>query len=213
MRQIVAISALLAAAAVAGAAPQKHVNPPKPPPKAPRVAERTRPMPRATSERGVPRPGRGPERLVMPRPDNRARPLPNPLNPGQRFLQMTPQEQEIFIEQANPALQQRLREALDRYNHLPERARQRIFRQFQLLNALPPEKQALLHRQINRFNAQPEDRRATMAEELLKLRAMSPQDRADRLSSDDFKSRFTADERQILGDLSENLPPEYLQPR
>ena len=72
--------------------------------------------------------------------------LNNPLNPAQRFLQMTPEEQERLMERANPQQQERMRSALERYNSLPPAARERLFRQYQVLKELPIGQQALISR-------------------------------------------------------------------
>jgi len=134
----------------------------------------------------------------------------NPLNPVQRFLQMTPEEQERFIEKANPQQQERLRQARDRYNGFSLAQKERLFRQYQLLTALPPAQQALISREIAFFNNRlPEDRRRPVGEELVRLHGMSESDRAARLASDDFRAKFSPEEQRLLGNLSQNLPAEY----
>ncbi|MGB7759735.1 MAG: DUF3106 domain-containing protein [Bryobacteraceae bacterium] len=135
--------------------------------------------------------------------------LNNPLNPGQRFLQMTPEEQERLMERANPQQQERMREALERYDRLPPAARERLFRQYQLLKDLPVQQQALISRQFQGFNQLPEDRRWPVGQELVRLHRMTPEARAARFESEDFATRYSPAERQILRDLALNLPAEY----
>ena len=135
--------------------------------------------------------------------------LNNPLNPAQRFLQMTPDEQERLMERANPQQQERLRAALERYNSLPPLARERLFRQYQVLKGLPIGQQALISRQFQGFNQLPEDRRGPVGQELLRLHRMPPEERAARLESEEFAARYSPAEQQILRDLALNLPPDY----
>jgi len=135
--------------------------------------------------------------------------LNNPLNPGQRFLQMTPEEQERLMELANPRQQERMREALERYNSLPPQARARLFRQYQLLKNLPPGQQALISRQFQAFNQLPEGRRFPVGQELIRLHRMPAEQRNLRLASEEFIARYSPGEQEILRDLSLNLPPEY----
>jgi hypothetical protein len=134
----------------------------------------------------------------------------NPLNPVQRFLQMTPEEQERFMEKANPQQQERLREAIERYKALSPAQRDWLFRQYQILNSLPPAKQALISREIAYFNNKlPDERRGTVGEELVKLHRMTEGDRAARLASEDFKTKYSPEEQELLSNLAENLPAEY----
>lgn len=135
--------------------------------------------------------------------------LNNPLNPAQRFLQMTPEEQERLMERANPQQQERMRAALERYNSLPPLARERLFRQYQVLKGLPIGQQALISRQFQGFNQLPEDRRGPVGQELLRLHRMQPEERTARLEAEEFAARYSPAEQQILRDLSLNLPPEY----
>ena len=135
--------------------------------------------------------------------------LNNPLSEAQRFLQMTPEEQERLMERANPQQQERMRAARERYNRLPLPARVRLLRQYQLLRDLPVEKQVLISRQFQSFNKLPDDRRWPVAQELVRLHRMPAEEREARLGSEDFTSRYSAPEQEILRGLALNLPREY----
>jgi len=135
--------------------------------------------------------------------------LNNPLNPAQRFLQMTPEEQQRLMERANPQQQERMRAALERYNSLPPMARERLFRQYEVLKGLPVGQQALISRQFRAFNELPDERRGPVGRELLLLHRMAPEERAARLENGEFGTLYSPNERQILKDLSLNLPSEY----
>jgi hypothetical protein len=145
----------------------------------------------------------------MPRGAAVGHKLNNPLNPAQRFLQMTPEEQERLMERASPQQQERMRAALEHYNNLPAGARERLFQQYQVLKALPTQQQALVSRQFQAFNQLPEERRGPVGQELLRLHRMPPEERAARLASDGFTALYSPTERQILSGLSLNLPPDY----
>jgi Protein of unknown function (DUF3106) len=199
MSRILTISGLLLGVALAGLADQKKAQEPK----------AAAPPARVTAK---PAPGGGTKAPPpsVPRPAANASTIRNPLNPGQRFLHMTPEEQERFMEKANPQQQERLRQAIENYKRLPQPVKELLFRQYQVLNALPPAQQVLITRQIAAFNNKlPEDRRGVVKAEFLRLRQMAEADRTARLASDEFKSKYTPEERQILKDLSENIPPEY----
>jgi len=191
MPKLCSIAGLACLIAVSGWADEQTAKPPKPVP-----AQRPHAAPAAAHPNGA----------AGAAPGHR---LNNPLNPGQRFLQMTPEEQERLMERANPQQQERMRAALERYNRLPPAARERLFRQYQLLKDLPVRQQALISRQFQALNQLPEDRRWPVGQELIRLHRMPPEERAARLESEDFATRCSPAERQILSDLALNLPPEY----
>jgi len=195
MPRLCSIASLACLMAAAGWADESAAKPPKP-----------APAPRAhAAAPAVAHPNGGAGAAAGHR-------LNNPLNAGQRFLQMTPEEQERLMERASPQQQERMRAALERYNNLPPAARERLFRQYQLLKGLPVEQQALISRQFQAFNQLPDDRRWPVGQELIRLHRVPPEERAARLRSEDFTARYSPAERQILRDLSLNLPPEYPLP-
>lgn len=187
MKRIPPVAGLLILAASIGLCDEKNSRPPKSPPAsgAARSGDPGNPAPKA--------PGR----------------VNNPLNPLQRFLNMTPDEQERVLEKAPPAQRQRLTEALERWKARPEAQKQFAYRQYQSLAKLPPEKQAILQRQMNAFNGLPADRIKPVRQELIRLLRMPPDQRPARFAAEEFTANYSPEEQQILKDLSTNLPDDY----
>jgi hypothetical protein len=100
----------------------------------------------------------------------------------------------------------RLRQALDNFDRLPPAERSRQMGILNMYANLPPGKQATLTTQIQFFNHLPDDRIAVLRPELLKLHRMSESERSDRIASDEFKSRFTPAEQQVLTEISPYFP-------
>ena len=197
MTRALAISVLLVVAALAA---QKNGTSTKAPATPPRTATESRPA------------GGGPKTAErsLPHPAKAAPKINNPLNPVQRFLQMTPEEQERFMEKANPQQQERMRQFIERYKTLPPAQKEFLFRQYQMLNALPPAKQAAISREIAFFNNKlPDERRRVVGEELVKLHALPEADRTARMASDEFKSKYSPEEQEVLKTLAESLPADY----
>jgi hypothetical protein len=71
---------------------------------------------------------------------------------------------------------------------------------------LPPEKQASLTNQIQFFNHLPVDRIAALRPELVKLHRMPESERSGRIASEEFKSKFTPAEQQMLAEISPYFP-------
>lgn len=193
---------LLTLAVSIGFSAQKTARQPKNPPPPSRPAEGGGNRPAAG--------GRGAEgRGATGRGGNAAGRMAVPLNPLQRFLNMTPEEQQRVLEKAPSAQRARLQEALDRWNAKPEAVKQFAYRQYQSLSKLPPEKQKLLQVQMMAFNHLPEDRIKPVRQELMHLLRLPPDQRPVRFNSDEFNSKYSPEEQQILKDLATNLPEDY----
>lgn len=173
------------------------------------------------------RPAAKPAAPPSPRPGNSGAPkggggtskagggggMVNPLNPVQRMAQMTPEQRERILEQLPPQRQEQVRKQLEKFDNLPPAAKERLSRAYQALMALPPEKQRMIDQAIRGLNGLPADRKSgPVPKELRSLLAMSPDERAARIASDDFKKNYSPDEQRILSDLSNNLPPDYPLP-
>jgi hypothetical protein len=104
--------------------------------------------------------------------------LPGPA--VERFLQMTPDEQQRALKQLPPARQQQLM--------------QRV-RQFQ---RLPPEMQEQLRGRYEAFLDLPQPRRQAVRQELKGLQSLTPAERKARLTSAEEQRNFSPDELDIL---------------
>ena len=192
------VAGLLILAVSIGFADQKNSKPPKNPP-----AAATHPPP-GNRNPGVAGEGRG----GGARGGNPPR-MATPLNPLQRFLNMTPEEQERVLEKAPPPQRARLQGQLDKWNARPEAQKQFAYRQYQSLSKLPPDKQALVQRQMNAFNHLPDDRIKPVRQELIRLLRTPPEQRPARFQTPEFAQKFSPEEQQILKDLSTTLPEDY----
>jgi hypothetical protein len=130
----------------------------------------------------------------------------NPGNPVLRMMAMPPERREQMLERLPPQQQVRLRQALDSFDKLPPAERSRQLGILNMYANLPPGKQASLTRQIQLFNHLPDDRIAVMRPELVKLHRMPESERSDRIASEEFKSKFTPAERQMLAEISPYFP-------
>lgn len=119
---------------------------------------------------------------------------------------MPPERREQMLERLPPQQQVRLRQALENFDKLPPAERNRQLGILNMYANLPPDKQATLTRQIQLFNQLPDDRIAVVRPELLKLHRMPESERNDRMASEDFKSRFTPAEQQMLVEISPYFP-------
>jgi Protein of unknown function (DUF3106) len=201
MNRVPPIAGLLILAVSIGFSAQKNAKPPKnpppPPTERPSASAAKSPAPAGEGRGGAGKVGGNPPRMYMP------------LNPVQRFLNMTPEEQQRVMEKAPPPQRARLQEALDRWNARPEAQKQLAYQMYQSLSKLPPGKQALVQRQMQAFNKLPDDRIKPVRQELIRLLRMPADQRPARFASPEFAQKYSPEEQQILKDLSTTLPDDY----
>ncbi|MGA9625620.1 MAG: DUF3106 domain-containing protein [Bryobacteraceae bacterium] len=130
----------------------------------------------------------------------------NPGNPVLRMMAMPPERREQLLERLPPQQQVRLRQALENFDKLPPAQRSRQLGILNMYANLPPEKQAALTKQIQLFNHLPDDRIAVVRPELVRLHRMPESERSDRMASEEFKSKFTPAEQQMLAEISPYFP-------
>jgi hypothetical protein len=83
-----------------------------------------------------------------------------------------------------------------------------MLRRTERLDALPPEKRRAFQQQMQNLQRLPIDRRQAVAGALRRLQVMPEEQRIQVLNSEQFKSRFSAEEQKMIADLSEvMLPP------
>jgi hypothetical protein len=144
------------------------------------------------------------------------RPFPNagrkaPLrdNLVDRLMHMTPDEQRDFMRnnprfhRLPPRQQQSIQRRLEEFNKMPPAKREALRERYELFQQLPPEKQDRARALFRQWNQQPADRRPELRKELRQLREATAEERKLRLESEEFRNRFSEEERDILQGLVE----------
>ncbi len=127
-------------------------------------------------------------------------------NVFERLNRMNPQQRERALSKLPPERREKIEQGLKRYNDLPEQDRDHLRQQFQNFKQLPPEQQDALRKNFRQFTALSEDRRIVVRQELSQLRAMTPEQRKQRMDSEEFRSRFDGHERQLLDNFTRLMP-------
>jgi hypothetical protein len=125
--------------------------------------------------------------------------------PIDQWNQMSPEERDKAMQSLPPERQKQIRRKLATFNSLPAAEKEALREHYEAFSHLSPERQELVRKQMRRFGETPPERRKTLAREFQDLRNMSPADRQDRISSEEFRNRYSPEEREMLQDLSENL--------
>lgn len=138
------------------------------------------------------------------RPEKTARP---PKTPIEEFQRMSPQERQKALDRLPPQQRKNLEERLQRFNQLPPEQQRTLNNMLGRLNQLPPERQEVVRKSMNWFSQQPMGRRQAMREELKGLAALPAEDRPARMSSPEFRFKFSDQEQETIRDMSDLLPP------
>ena len=93
-------------------------------------------------------------------------------------------------------------EAIDR---LDPANRAALLSRYRKLESLSSEQKDHVRNVLRQFTKLPEPRREAVRSELDQLDKLSPSDRTHRLSSDDYRNRFTSQERHIIENTSSSL--------
>ena len=126
----------------------------------------------------------------------------------ERLNRMTPSERQRFLENLPPERRAAAERRLEQYERLTPKQRDQLGRNYEELQNLSPARRNQVRRLARQFNEIPEERKPMVRQELSELRQMNEDDRRARINSDEFRNKFTAPERQILGELSQALEPE-----
>jgi hypothetical protein len=118
---------------------------------------------------------------------------------------MTPEQRNRILERLPPERRKQVQERLQQYDQLPPQERETLRRRLEMFAQLPPQQQEAARKLFGRFNKLPEDRRKLVGEEFRQLRLMDDPDRRARINSDEFRSKYTLAEQQLLQDLSSLL--------
>jgi hypothetical protein len=130
----------------------------------------------------------------------------------ERWNQMSPEERERALEKLPPDRRKDFQDRLDRFNKLPQSEQQQLRERYQQFLQLPLAKQDQVRKEIKQFNQLPDDRRQALSKEFEQLRSLPEADRKTKLESDEYKSKFSPDERRMLRDLSSTLGAPAKEP-
>ena len=172
--------------------PKEQPETSKPPPRAAGPAAKANEFKNPEAPNGGVRPG-GPR-------------LGAPGNPVERLMAMPPEQRERVLEKLPAGQQANLRQRLERFDKLPAAEKARLNQMWSIFHNLSPEQQGIVTRQMQAFNNLPEERRQALGPVLQRLRRMPEDERHALLGSEEFKSKFSASEWQMLSDISQNFP-------
>ena len=119
----------------------------------------------------------------------------------ERLNAMTPEQRKRALDRLPPERRERVQRRLDNYNSLSPEAKERLREEYQEFQKLPVERQDAIRRSFRQLGELSQDRRPIVRREVIRLRQLTPEERTSRMDMDNFRSRFSESERQIIQDL------------
>ena len=135
-------------------------------------------------------------------------PIINPANPATRLFKASPEERERALEKLPPAMQEQFRAQFKRFDSLTPQQQQLQLQWVERYSALPADQQLTFRTQLQNLSKLPPERRQPIATALRRLEGMPDEQRRKVLDSEEFKSRFSAEELKMISDLSVVMLPQ-----
>jgi hypothetical protein len=177
MRLTVAIPVVLAAVCLAGGANAQHVTRPAAKPPA------SRPM----------RPERPPQKPAGEGPGS--------VENLKRLLKLSPEQRKKALEELPPARREVIEKRLNDYQKMPEPERAKAFDRLSRMQSLPPQKQQQVRASVQKLTALPQPRHGVVQRQINQMKVLSDADRSAVMNSEEFRSKFTPSEQQIIEDI------------
>jgi hypothetical protein len=127
-------------------------------------------------------------------------------NPIDRWNRMSPEERERELAKLPPARAKEIRQRIRRYNQMHPEEQQALRQRYQTFSQLPAEQQQIVRQRWREFRQLSPPRRIAVRREIDQIRRLPGAERQARLNSEEFRSRFSAPEQQMIRDLSIYLP-------
>jgi hypothetical protein len=123
-----------------------------------------------------------------------------------RWNRMSPEERERELAKLPPARARLIRQRIQRYNQMNPDEQQALRGRYQTFSQLPPDRQQVVRERLREFRQLPVARRPVVHAEIEQLRLLTEAQRQVRMNGDEFQTRYSPQEQQIIRDLYTYLP-------
>lgn len=131
----------------------------------------------------------------------------------ERLQKLTPEEREVVFNTFPEERRDQVRRRFDAFNRLSPEERDRLGENLVAFINLGPQRQELARAVFRRFAGIAKDRQESMQTEMKLLSTLSPEDRRSRVNADEFRNRFSADEKLLMFDMLRIFPGRRLAAR
>jgi phage-related protein len=126
----------------------------------------------------------------------------------ERLNRMSPEERRRLLNRMPSDRRMVLEKRIDKLNSMKPEAREKALRDYEYFQQLPPEKQNEARRVLKKIADLPEERRKMLRTAIHHLREQGPELRQRRMESRGYHDRFSEDERKLIREALDALPPQ-----
>lgn len=124
----------------------------------------------------------------------------------ERWRRMPPEERQKALEKLPPERRQRIEEQLQRLDRMPADQRRGLERRYERFQSLPPEQQERVRQVYRRMRELPPERRMAINHAARHISTLPDAERKARMESEEFRGRFSPEEREMVGELVAAMP-------
>ncbi len=179
---------VIAVICLAGQAAGQHVT--KPAPKPPAVRPQRTEWP-PQNEPPAARPGAAAARDVGP----------GSVENLIKLLKLSPEQRNKALSSLPPARRAQMEKRLNDLQKMPAPERARSLEHLRRMQSLPPHKQQQVRASVQKLTTLPEPRRKLVNRQINQLRSLSDADRRAMMNTEEFRSKFTPSEQQMIEDI------------
>jgi hypothetical protein len=151
-------------------------------------------------------------KLIKKRAAEQARRPASPTDLLERLQKLAPEQREAVFETFPEERREQVRRRFEAFNKLTGEERDRLGENLIAFINLAPQRQELARVVFRRFAGMAKERQETMQAELKMLGTLSPEDRRSRVNADEFRNRFSAEEKILMFDMLRIFPGRRATP-
>lgn len=119
-----------------------------------------------------------------------------------KLLKLSPDQRNKALSSLPPERRMQIEKRLSDYQKLPEPQRATALDRLRRMQSLPPQKQAQVRASLQKLTALPPPRHALVQKQINQMKALSDSDRSALVNSEEFRSKFTPAEQQMIEDIA-----------
>jgi mRNA-degrading endonuclease RelE of RelBE toxin-antitoxin system len=120
----------------------------------------------------------------------------------EKLLNLSPEARNKALSSLPPQRRAQIEQKLDEWQKRPPEQRARELARYQLMHSLPAPTKQQVRASLKQLSELPQPRRALVNQQIRRLAPLSDTDRRALMSSEEFRSKFTPAEQQMIADIS-----------
>jgi hypothetical protein len=119
-----------------------------------------------------------------------------------KLLKLSPEQRNKALSALPPGRRAMIEKRLNDYQQMPEPQLARALEHLRRMQSLPPQKQNQVRASTKKFVELPQPRHGLVQKQLNQLRPLADDDRRALMNSEEFRSKFTPAEQQMIEDIA-----------